>query len=238
MLETNIEQPTQLTTTSQPIPIHIHKYITSNDTLNNISANATTTANTTSTNHTVRKVKKTKKQIYKNLTTSEVIDNTSYDHFKHLISISKNLCKGQTHNKTRYKVHTALSKEYSTLQTKNHYKTLYMHTPTEIIAYIAVKLYKTDGGFMFIHKLCSNGGGYGTTLMNIILEEARAKHVELGITYLSLTTHNLDLIDYYKTFNPTRIEVVDSPGTKRKIPKKVAYMIWQLSPNMPYLSYS
>ena len=126
MLETNIEQPTQLTTTSQPIPIHIHKYITSNDTLNNISANATTTANTTSTNHTVRKVKKTKKQIYKNLTTSEVIDNTSYDHFKYLISISKNLCKGQTHNKTRYKVHTALSKEYSTLQTKNHYNHLHI----------------------------------------------------------------------------------------------------------------
>ena len=191
-----------------------------------------------SDNSNIRKVKKTKKQNYKNLTTSEVIDEKSYKHFKQLISKSTNLCKGRTHNNTRYKVHTALSKDYKTLLTKDHYKILYIHTKTEIIAYIAVKLYKKDGGFMFIHKLCSNGGGYGTTLINTILKEARDKHIELGITYLSLTTHNLDLIDYYKTFNPTRTEIVNSPGSKRKIPRRVAYMIWQLSPNMPELNYS
>ena len=174
----------------------------------------------------------------KNLVTSEVTDEESYNHFKQLIKTSKNLCKGRTHNNKRYKVHTALSKDYKTLLTKDHYKILYIHTNTEIIAYIAVKIYKKDGGFMFIHKLCSNGGGYGTTLMNTILKEALAKHVELGITYLSLTTHNLDLIDYYKTFNPTRIEIINNPGSKRKIPKRVAYMIWQLSPNMPQLNYS
>ena len=174
----------------------------------------------------------------KNLVTSEVTDNESYNHFKQLIKTSKNLCYGKTYDNTPYKVHTALSKDYKTLLTKDHYKILYIHTKTEIIAYIAVKLYKKDGGFMFIHKLCSNGGGYGTTLMNTILKEARDKHIELGITYLSLTTHNLDLIDYYKTFNPTRTEIVNSPGSKRKIPRRVAYMIWQLSPNMPELNYS
>ena len=174
----------------------------------------------------------------KNLVTSEVTDEESYNHFKQLIKTSKNLCYGKTYDNTPYKVHTALSKDYKTLLTKDHYKILYIHTKTEIIAYIAVKIYKKDGGFMFIHKLCSNGGGYGTTLMNTILKEALAKHVELGITYLSLTTHNLDLIDYYKTFNPTRIEIINNPGSKRKIPKRVAYMIWQLSPNMPQLNYS
>ena len=191
-----------------------------------------------SDNSNIRKVKKTKKQNYKNLTTSEVIDEKSYEHFKQLISKSKKLCYGRTHNNMPYKVRVALSKDYKTLLTRDHYKILYIHNTQEIIAYIAVKLYKKDGGFMFIHKLCSNGGGYGTTLMNTILKEARDKHIELGITYLSLTTHNLDLIDYYKTFNPTRTEIVNSPGSKRKIPKKVAYMIWQLSPNMPELNYS
>ena len=174
----------------------------------------------------------------KELTTSEVIDEKSYEHFKQLISKSKKLCYGRTHNNMPYKVRVALSKDYKTLLTKDHYKILYIHTKTEIIAYIAVKLYKKDGGFMFIHKLCSTGEGYGTTLMNTILKEARNKHIELGITYLSLTTHNLDLIDYYKTFNPTRTEIINNPGSKRKIPKKVAYMIWQLSPNMPELNYS
>ena len=174
----------------------------------------------------------------KNLVTSEVTDNESYNHFKQLIKTSKNLCYGKTYDNTPYKVHTALSKDYKTLLTKDHYKILYIHTNTEIIAYIAVKIYKKDGGFMFIHKLCSTGGGYGATLMNTILKEAHDKHTDLGITYLSLTTHNLDLIDYYKTFNPTRIEIINNPGSKRKIPKRVAYMIWQLSPNMPQLNYS
>ena len=174
----------------------------------------------------------------KELITSEVIDEKSYEHFKQLISKSKKLCYGRTHNNMPYKVRVALSKDYKTLLTRDHYKILYIHNTQEIIAYIAVKLYKKDGGFMFIHKLCSTGGKNGTTLMNTILKEARDKHIELGITYLSLTTHNLDLIDYYKTFNPTRTEIVNSPGSKRKIPKKVAYMIWQLSPNMPELSYS
>ena len=174
----------------------------------------------------------------KNLITSEVLDDESYNHFKQLIKTSKHLCHGKTHNNTPYKVHIALSKDYKTLLTKHHYKILYIHNMHEVIAYIAVKIYKTDGGFMFIHKLCSIGGGYGTILMNTILKEAHDKHTELGITYLSLTTHNLDLIDYYKTFNPTRTEIIDSPGTKRKIPKQVAYMIWQLSPNMPQLNYN
>ena len=227
------------TLTQASNPRHIHKYITDNDTLyvsDNAGSMITNEKNTK--NNYIRKVKQTKKQIYKNLVTSEVTDEESYNHFKQLIKTSKNLCKGRTHNNNRYKVHTALSKDYKTLLTKDHYKILYIHTKTEIIAYIAVKIYKKDGGFMFIHKLCSTGGGYGATLMNTILKEAHDKHTELGITYLSLTTHNLDLIDYYKTFNPTRIEIINNPGSKRKIPKRVAYMIWQLSPNMPQLNYS
>ena len=91
---------------------------------------------------------------------------------------------------------------------------------------------------MFIHKVCSTGGGHGTRLMNIILADAKQNAEKLGITYLSLTTHNLDLIDYYNQFNPTKTEIIDSPGSKRQIPNKVAYMIWQLSPNMPNFNYS
>ena len=198
---------------------------------------------TNNNNLTIKNTKNTTNTtLHKNnhdkLVISDVIDEQSYNHFKTLIASSNTLCNGKKHNGKSYKVHIALSKDYKTLKQQKHYRIIYIHNNREIFAYIAVKLYKRDGGFMFIHKLCSNGGGYGTTLINTILKEARDKHIELGITYLSLTTHNLDLIDYYKTFNPTRTEIVNSPGSKRKIPRRVAYMIWQLSPNMPELNYS
>jgi hypothetical protein len=90
---------------------------------------------------------------------------------------------------------------------------------------------------MFVHKVCSTGGGYGSQLMKIILEDARKNFENLGITYLSLTTHNLDLIEYYNQYKPTRTIIVDNPGSKAKNVKKVAYMIWQLSPNMPLLNF-
>jgi len=171
------------------------------------------------------------------LITSEVIDDQSYQHFKSLLPASRNLCKGKTPKNKSYKVHIELKKDFATLQKSNHYRIIYVHNNQEIIAYIAVKLYKRDGGFMFIHKVCSTGGGEGTKLMKIILADAKKNTEKLGITYLSLTTHNLDLIDYYNQFNPTKTEIIDSPGSKRKIPNKVAYMIWQLSPNMPHFDY-
>ena len=202
---------------------HIHKYITNNNNLN-------------------IKNTKTKKQLSNGNNTkhilSEVIDETSYNHFKSLLQSSPNLCKGKTHSGSRYKVNIALNKDFATLKKNQHYRIIYIHNNTEIVAYISVKLYKKDGGFMFIHKVCSTGGGQGTRLMKMILKDAQKNHEKLNITYLSLTTHNLDLIDYYKTFNPTRTEIVDNPGTKALVPKKVAYMIWQLSPNMPDLDYS
>ena len=90
---------------------------------------------------------------------------------------------------------------------------------------------------MFIHKVCSTGGGWGSKLMKMILDDAKQNYLKLKITYLSLTTHNLELIDYYNQFNPTRVVEINSPGSKAKIPKRVAYVIWQLSPNMPWYDY-
>jgi len=170
--------------------------------------------------------------------TVEVLDDASYAHFKSLLPQSKGLCKGQTRAGKGYKVHIALSKDFETLKKTNHYKLVYIHNGTSILGYISVKLYKKTGGFMFIHKLCSTGGGYGSRLMNMILEDARKNYKQLGITYLSLTTHNLDLIEYYNQFHPTRVEVINNPGSKATVPKKVAYMIWQLSPDMPWFNYN
>jgi hypothetical protein len=202
---------------------HIHKYITNNNNLN-------------------IKNTKTQKQLSNGNNTkyilSEVKDEDSYNHFKSLLQSSPNLCKGKTHSGSRYKVNIALNKDFATLKKNQHYRIIYIHNNNEIVAYISVKLYKKDGGFMFIHKVCSTGGGQGTRLMKMILKDAQKNHEKLNITYLSLTTHNLDLVDYYNTFNPTRTEIVDNPGTKALVPKKVAYMIWQLSPNMPLLDYS
>jgi hypothetical protein len=73
--------------------------------------------------------------------------------------------------------------------------------------------------------------------MNMILEDARRNHQKLGITYLSLTTHNLDLIQYYNQFNPTRVVEINNPGSKARVLKRVAYIIWQLSPDMPWIDY-
>jgi len=189
---------------------------------------------------TIHSVNDTHNNNNETLITSEVNDEQTYIHFKQLLNKSTKLCKGKTHANKPYKVHIALSKDYETLKKNSHYKIIYIHNNNEILSYIAVKLYKRDGGFMFIHKICSTGGGYGTQLMNIILDDARTNYIKLGITYLSLTTHNLDLIDYYNKFKPTRTEIVDCPGSRAKVfkPKKVAYMIWQLSPNMPHLNYS
>lgn len=171
----------------------------------------------------------------------EVIDNTSYNHFKQLLKrpLSKTLCYGKTGLDKSYKVHISLSRDYETLKkTQNHYRIIYVYNTRGIIAYIAVKLYKKDGGFMFIHKVCSSGGGWGGKLMNMILADARKNYQSLGITYLSLTTHNLDLVEYYRQFGPTRVVEIASPGSKAKIPKRVAYIIWQLSPDMPWFDYS
>ena len=209
--------------TKKHINTHIHKYITNNNNLN-------------------IKNTKTQKQLSNGNNTkyilSEVKDEDSYNHFKSLLQSSPDLCKGKTHSGSRYKVNIALNKDFATLKKNQHYRLIYIHNNNEIVAYISVKLYKKDGGFMFIHKVCSTGGGQGTRLMKMILKDAQKNYEKLNITYLSLTTHNLDLIDYYKTFNPTRTEIVDNPGTKALVPKKVAYMIWQLSPNMPELDYS
>jgi len=196
--------------------------------------------------HTKHKQSHTQKNIYHNekhneheYITSEVTDEDSYNHFKSLVANSKNLCKGKTHSGKRYKVNISRRKDYLTLQKDNHYRTIYIHDNKEIIAYIGTKKYKKDGGFIFIHKLCSKPGtGQGTKVMNMILDDAKRNHKALGITYVSLTTHNLDLIDYYNKFKPTRTIEVDSPGSKRLIPRRVAYMIWQVSPDMPMLNYT
>jgi hypothetical protein len=173
-----------------------------------------------------------------NYITSEVKDEESYSHFKSLIANSDKLCHGKEHSGKRYKVNISLRKDYATLMKDNHYRTIYVHDNNEIIAYIGTKTYKKDGGFIFIHKVCSKSGtGEGTRLMRMILADAKRNHHKLGITYVSLTTHNLDLIDYYNKFKPTRTIEVDSPGSKRIIPRKVAYMIWQVSPDMPNLNY-
>ena len=169
---------------------------------------------------------------------SEVVDDDTYNHFKSLIANSKNLCQGKTHTGKRYKVNISIRKDYATISKDNHYRTIYIHDNNEVIAYIGTKKFKKDGGFIFIHKLCSKPNtGQGTRLMKMILADARRNHEKLGITYVSLTTHNLDLIDYYNKFKPTRTIEVDSPGSKRIIPRRVAYMIWQVSPDMPVLNY-
>ena len=186
---------------------------------------------------TIKRTKKNVKQNH-NYITSEVTDDESYNHFKSLIANSPKLCQGKTHTGKRYKVNISLRKDIATLTKDNHYRTIYVHDNNEIIAYIGTKKYKKDGGFIFIHKLCSKPGtGEGTRLMRMILSDAKRNYKNLGITYLSLTTHNLDLIDYYNKFHPTRIIETDSPGSKRKIPNRVAYMIWQVSPDMPDLHY-
>lgn len=169
--------------------------------------------------------------------TAEVDDEASYAYFKSLLPNSNNLCKGSMSSGNKYKVHIALSKDFAALKKTQHYRLIYIHDNEKILAYISVKLYKKDGGFMFIHKVCSTGGGYGTKLMNMILEDARKNYKELGITYLSLTTHNLDLIKYYNQFNPTRVVEINNPGSKARVLKKVAYIIWQLSPDMPWIDY-
>jgi len=170
--------------------------------------------------------------------TSEVLDDASYAHFKSLLPQSTGLCKGTMSSGSKYKVHIALSKDFATLKkATNHYRLIYIHDNHKVLAYISVKLYKRDGGFMFIHKVCSTGDGYGTQLMNTILEDARKNHEKLGITYLSLTTHNLDLVNYYNQFNPTRVVEINNPGSKAKTLKRVAYIIWQLSPDMPWIDY-
>ena len=171
--------------------------------------------------------------------TSEVIDDSSYNHFKSLIKTSPNLCKGTTQSGTKYKIRKSILKDMNTLKKDDHYRIIYVHNNKEIIAYISTKLYSKDGGFMFIHKLCSKADtGQGSRLFNMILEDAKKNHIKLGITYLSLTTQNLDIVGYYKKFNPTRIIEVNTPESKAKIPKRCAYMIWQISPDMPYLNYT
>jgi hypothetical protein len=174
-----------------------------------------------------------------NYITSEVTDDTTYDHFKSLISKSKNLCKGKTQSGKEYKIRKSILKDMNALKKDKHYRIIYIHNNKEIIAYISTKLYNKDGGFMFIHKLCSKAGtGQGSRLFNMILDDAKTNYEKLGITYLSLTTQNLDIVGYYKKFNPTRTIEVDVPESKAKIPGRCAYMIWQLSPNMPYLNYT
>ena len=170
---------------------------------------------------------------------SEVHDESSYAHFKSLLPASQDLCKGIVSSGDKYKVHIALSKDFAILKnTTNYYRLIYVHDGHHILAYISVKLYKKYGGFMFIHKVCSTGGGHGTQLMNIILEDARKNYQRLGITYLSLTTHNLDLVKYYNQFKPTRVVEINNPGSKARVLKRVAYIIWQLSPDMQWVDYA
>jgi hypothetical protein len=174
-----------------------------------------------------------------NYIVSEVIDDATYNHFKSLINQSPNLCKGQTQSGKKYKIRKSILKNMSALKKDKHYRIIYIHNNNEIIAYVSTKLYTNSGGFMFIHKLCSNAGtGQGKKLFNMILDDARTNYEKLGITYLSLTTQNLDIVNYYKQFNPTRVIEVDPPGSKAKNLEKCAYMIWQVSPNMPYLNYA
>jgi len=205
--------------------IHLPKYrtITNKNNINLKSHNTHKTHNTTHTNKYI---------------TSEVIDDTTYTHFKSLIDKSPNLCKGQTQSGKKYKIRKSILKDMAALKKDNHYRIIYVHNNEEIIAYISTKLYKRDGGFMFIHKLCSKAGtGQGSRLFNMILEDGKKNHEKLGVTYLSLTTQNLDIVGYYNQFNPTRTIEVDVPESKAAVPDRCAYMIWQLSPDMPYLEY-
>jgi hypothetical protein len=213
-----------------------NQLFTDNNDILHLAKKTKTKTHHTKSNHT--KSHHTKKNTDISYTTSEITDDESYNHFKTLIANSPKMCQGKEHSGKKYKVNISLRKDYATLVKDHHYRTIYIHNDREIIAYIGTKKYKKDGGFIFIHKLCSKPGtGQGTKLMEMILEDARTNHTKLGITYLSLTTHNLDLIDYYNKFKPTRTIETDSPGSKRKIPRKVAYMIWQVSPDMPNLNY-
>ncbi len=172
------------------------------------------------------------------LITSEVTDEDSYNHFKSLLNTSPNLCKGKSKSGNKYKIRIALKKDFETLKKNKHYRIIYIHDGKEIIAYISTQIFSKDGGFIFVHKLCSKTGtGQGTKLFKMILNDAKRNYEKLGVTYLSLTTHNLDIVDYYKKFNPTRCIETDVPETKALIPKRCAYMIWQLSPDMHYLDY-
>ena len=120
-------------------------------------------------------IKRTKKNTINNYITSEVIDDESYNHFKSLIANSPKLCQGKTHTGKRYKVNISLRKDTASLNKDNHYRTIYVHDNNEIIAYIGTKKYKKDGGFIFIHKLCSKPGtGEGSRLMRMILADALA----------------------------------------------------------------
>jgi hypothetical protein len=173
-----------------------------------------------------------------NYITSEVLDDATYTHFKSLVDKSPNLCKGQTQSGKKYKIRKSLLKDMSALKKDNHYRIIYVHNNKEIIAYISTKLYKKDGGFMFIHKLCSKAGtGQGSRLFNMILDDGKNNYEKLGVTYLSLTTQDLDIVGYYNQFKPTRTIEVDVPDSKAAVPDRCAYMIWQLSPDMPYLEY-
>ena len=170
--------------------------------------------------------------------TSEVVDDATYTHFKSLIDKSPHLCKGQTQSGKKYKIRKSILRDMTALKKDNHYRIIYVHNNKEIIAYISTKIYKKDGGFMFIHKLCSKAGtGQGSRLFNMILEDGKKNYETLGVTYLSLTTQNLDIVGYYNQFNPTRTIEVDVPESKAAVPDRCAYMIWQLSPDMPYLEY-
>lgn len=222
--------------------IHLPKYRTITN--KNLLVNNNNTYSNTHSNKSTHKQSHKKTHTNTNMQsntyiTSEVLDDATYTHFKSLINNSPNLCKGQTQNGNKYKIRKSLLKDMDALHKDNHYRIIYVHNNKEIIAYISTKIYKKDGGFMFIHKLCSKAGtGQGSRLFNIILEDAIQNYDNLGITYLSLTTHNLDIVGYYKQFNPTRIVEVDTPESKAAVPDKCAYMIWQLSPNMPNLEYT
>lgn len=160
----------------------------------------------------------------------------SYNNFKNLVYKSSKLCINNYKNK-KYKVHISLHNTLEQLLKNNHHKIWYIHNDHEIIGFISLKLYLKNGNFLFIHKLCSTVSGIGSYLMNKTINYAKYNKTKLNITYLSLTTHNLDLIDYYNKFNPTEIWTINSPLSKAKNPKKVAYMIWQLDKNMPHYTY-
>jgi hypothetical protein len=177
------------------------------------------------------------RQILPSAIESEVTDEESYSHFKNLLDNSKNLCKGKTKKGKQYKVHTSRYKDYATLLKNKHYKIIYIHNNEKIFAHAIVQLFYKDGNYMFIHKMCSSMPGLGSYLMKKIIKHAQQNASKLDITYLSLTTHNLDLIDFYGKFKPTFIHKVNKPGTKKETPDKVAYIIWKLSDKMPIYKY-
>ncbi len=159
-----------------------------------------------------------------------------YDHFKKLVYNSSNLCISNYKNK-KYKIHISLHQSLEQLLKNNHHKIWYIHNNQEIIAFISIKLYMKTGNFLFIHKLCSTSPGLGSYLMNKVIDYARNNKSRLNITYVSLTTYNLDLINYYNKFNPTEVWTINKPESKAKKTKKVAYIIWQVDENMPHYTY-